>query len=112
MKARGFGMDFRNRGGFFWKGQYKEIKSVKVIYLSTPEPDQVNLHCGVRAPVAFPRNWQVEAVTSDGLLKYTAKREFPPAAIASNMMYYHFNYEGSYQGSSIRGTGYGEYLHI
>jgi len=112
MDAQGFGITVRNRGGFYWKGEYKEIKSVRIKYLNSPEPDLVDFSCAGRPPVEFPRSWEVEAETEEGLLSYTGTREWPPAAIASNMIYYHFSYKGSYQREDISGKGYGEYVHL
>ncbi len=121
MHARGFGIDVRNRGGIYWKDKYKEIKGVKILYPKDwknrhlnpgPEPDRVVSHCGPRPPVEVPRAWKVEARTKDGLLEYTATRDWPPAAIATNMIYYHFSYKGTYSGTPISGRGYGEYLHM
>jgi hypothetical protein len=112
MKARGFGIDFRNRGGLYWKGSYREIKSIRVDYLNEPEPDRVELHCSTRPPVTFPRKWKVEAMTDVGPLIYVGTRAWPPAAIAGSMMYYHFDYQGTYQGEILSGRGYGEYLHL
>jgi len=45
-------------------------------------------------------------------LTYTCQRDFPPAPVAPNMTYYDFSYEGTYKGASMRGRGYGEYVHI
>jgi len=112
MKARGFGIDFRNHGGFYWKGAYHAIRSVKVHYPSDPPADRVIHHCGSLSPAEFPRKWRVEAATDDGALEYEGERDWPPAAIASRMMYYPFRYEGRFRGERIRGRGYGEYLHL
>jgi len=111
MHARAFGIPVRDRGGCFLNGTYIPIESVKITYLDDPAPDLVSANCAVRPPVAFYRKWRVQAMTHGGLLEYTAVREFPPAAVASNMMYYQFAYEGSYRGRPLRGRGYGEYAH-
>jgi hypothetical protein len=112
MHARGFGMDFRNRGGFYLNGTYKEIRSVKIEYLDDLKPDLVDIHCSGQPPVKFYRGWKVKAVTDDGVLEYTGTREWPPASIGRNMIYYSFSYEGTHKGQSISGRGYGEYVHI
>jgi hypothetical protein len=112
MHARAFGIAVRDRGGFFLGGTYIPIDGVKITYFEEPAPDLVAAHCPDRPPVTFYRKWRVQARTNDGVLEYTAARDFPPPAIASNMMYYHFAYEGSYRGRTLRGQGYGEYVHI
>ncbi len=112
MYARGFGIDFRNRGGLFQNAKYNEIKSVEIKYLDDPKPDLVDTYCSAQTPVKFYRSWKVRAVTDDGILEYVGTREWPPASIGRNMIYYNFSYEGSYKGQSISGRGYGEYAHI
>lgn len=107
MKARGFGIDFRNRGGFYWDGEYIPIQSVKVEY-SDPEPNEVFGACGA----TFYRRWQVKATTANGELEYVSCREWPAAPVASNITYFNHSFEGTYRGTSIRGNGYGEYLNI
>lgn len=110
--ARGFGIDFRNRGGVYINGTYREIKSVKIKYLKQPNPDIVDAECLGEPSVKFYKEWKVEAVTDDGIFEYTGKREWSPALISSNMIYYNFSYEGTYNGKTISGRGYGEYAHI
>lgn len=110
--ARGFGIDFRNRGGVYINGSYREIKSVKIKYLKQPNPDIVDAECLGEPSVKFYKEWKVEAVTDDGIFEYTGKREWSPALISSNMIYYNFSYEGTYNGKTISGRGYGEYAHI
>ncbi len=110
--ARGFGIDFRNRGGLYINGTYREIRSVKIKYIDDPEPDIVDAECLGQPSVKFYKKWYVRAVTDDGIFEYTGKREWPPASISSNMIYYNFSYEGTYKGQTISGRGYGEYAHI
>jgi hypothetical protein len=112
MHARAFGVAVRDRGGFFLDGAYIPIEGVKITYFEDPAPDLAAAHCPSRPPVKFYRKWRVEARTNGGVLEYTGVRDFSPASIASNMTYYHFAYEGSYQGRAIKGRGYGEYVHI
>jgi hypothetical protein len=112
MHARGFGIDFRNRGGLFQNSAYKEIKSVKIKYLNDPKPDLVNTDCSAEPAAVFYRRWEVKAETNDGILEYIGTREWPPASISTNMIYYNFSYEGTYKGQKISGRGYGEYVHI
>ena len=111
MKARGFGIDFRNRGGFYLDGSYRKIRKVEIEYVEK-DKDETRFHCARRAPVTFYRKWRVKATTDGGLLEYEATREWPPARVSPNMIYYHFSYEGSYQSKKFRGRGYGEYVHI
>ncbi|MFC1718527.1 hypothetical protein ACFL6S_33030 [Candidatus Poribacteria bacterium] len=111
MHARGFGVDFRNRGGLHLGDTYIRINSVKIEYFDVPEPDLVDTH-GRGSPTKFYRKWRVEAATDDGILEYTGVREWLPAPVASNMFYYYFEYKGMYKGQEISGRGYGEYLHI
>ncbi|HYE63946.1 MAG TPA: hypothetical protein VD966_00095 [Pyrinomonadaceae bacterium] len=107
MQAIGFGINFRNRGGFHFGGRYRPINGVKVQYLDDPLPDIVTAS---GRPEKFYRRWKVKAETDDGTLEYVATREGPPPRITGNMMYYFFTYEGAYQGQSVSGRGYGEYL--
>ena len=111
MQVRAFGITWRNRGGIFISGSYRELHSVEVEYLNDPEPDLLPMGAGV-PPVRFYRSWKIRAETAAGRLEYVGVRQWPPARIASNMMYYNFSYEGTYQGEPISGRGYGEYLHI
>ncbi|MER3445384.1 MAG: hypothetical protein C4291_00465 [Candidatus Dadabacteria bacterium] len=110
--ARGFGIDFRNRGGVYINGAYREIKSVRIKYLDDPETDIVDAECRGKPSVRLYKRWHVRAVMDDGIFEYTGKREWPPASISSNMIYYNFSYEGTYKGQTISGRGYGEYAHI
>jgi hypothetical protein len=107
MKAHGFGIDFRNRGGFYWNGEYVPIQSVKVEY-SDPEYNKV---FGPRG-ATFYRRWQVRAQTANGDLEYVACREWPAAPVASNITYFNHSFEGMYLGTPIQGSGYSEYLNI
>jgi hypothetical protein len=111
MFAKGFGINFRNRGGFFWDGTYVEIRKVHIDYPQDSDSDQVD-DCMGTTTNSFPRKWKVRAETERGELEYTACRTFPPALVASNMTYYHFSFEGHLQGQAISGQGYGEYAHI
>lgn len=111
MNARGFGIDFRNRGGFYMNGIYQKINSVKIEYLEKPEPEQPETNSSVQA-VKFYRRWKVKAMTDNGILEYIGTRKWPLAPITRNMTYYYFSYEGTYKGQNINGRGYGEYLHI
>jgi hypothetical protein len=111
MHVRAFGITWRNRGGLFVNGAYRELLNVEVEYLNDLEPDLMPMGDGV-PPVKFYRSWKIKADTAEGRLEYVGMRQWPPARIASNMMYYNFSYEGTYQGERISGRGYGEYLHI
>ena len=111
MRVRAFGINWRNRGGLFVNGFYQEIQNIEVQYLNQPEPDLIPLAPGV-PPVKFYRSWRIKADTAEGRLEYVGVRDWPPARIASNMMYYNFSYTGTYQGERISGRGYGEYVHI
>jgi hypothetical protein len=111
MHVRAFGITWRNRGGVCAQGSYRELHNVEVEYLDDPEPDLLPLGPGV-PPAKFYRRWKVRADTAAGRLEYIGVREWPPARIASNMMYYNFSYTGTYQGKRLSGRGYGEYLHI
>jgi hypothetical protein len=108
MLARGFGINFRDRGGLYRGDDYVEIERVRIDYVHG-EVDRV-ANCQGTRWVPFPRAWKVRAQTPTGLLEYTATREWPPAAVSTNMMYYHFAYAGTYRGTPIQGRGYGEYL--
>jgi hypothetical protein len=115
MKARGFGIDFRNRGGVYFPHGYVEIRKVEVEYLDESNADLVDLCVGQPSgPLAtrYYRRWRVKADTSEGPLEYTAVREWPPASIGRSMIYYHFSYQGTFRGGPITGRGYGEYVHI
>ncbi len=111
MQVRAFGIDWRNRGGLFMDGSYREISNIEVEYLSDPEPDLMAMAPGI-PPVKFYRRWKMRAETEAGRLEYVAVREWLPARIASNMMYYNFSYEGTYLGERFSGRGYGEYVHM
>ncbi len=110
MHARAFGIPVRDRGGFFLDGGYIPIDGVEILYLD--EPDRVAAYGTQRPPVEFYRRWRVRATTAKGVLEYVGTREFPPPPVASNMTYYPFTYEGTYRGNTLRGRGYGEYVHI
>jgi hypothetical protein len=109
MYARGFGIDFRNRGGFHLNGVYKPINRVTIDYLEPPAPDIVE---SSGQPEKFYRSWKVKAETDEGILEYTGTREWPPASITGNMIYYNFSYEGTYLRRRFNGRGYGEYLRM
>ena len=112
MEAYALGITFRNHGGVYLDGHYQKIHSVKVVYSDDPAPEEVDTHCYGKPRVVFYRRWQIQAKTKNGLLEYTATRQWPPATISPHMMYYNFIYEGTYRGKAIRGRGYGEYLHM
>jgi hypothetical protein len=110
MLARGFRIDFRNLGGLYVNGDYLRIKNVKVEYVNS-EDENPPLDRGGRS-VTFHREWKVSAVTNEGLLEYTGRREWPPPRVSSNMIYYNFSFIGSFRGKTITGSGYGEYLSL
>ena len=112
MQASAFGIEVRNRGGFFLEGRYHPIHSVLITYLDEPEPDLVAARCPDRPPIAIYRKWHVVARTDAGVLEYTATRAWTPTAIATSMSYYHFIYRGTYEGIPLEGRGYGEYVHL
>jgi hypothetical protein len=112
VKAQALGIPIRNHGGIYLDGHYQHIQSVQVIYSVDPVPEEVDTHCYGKPRVVFYRRWKIQAKTENGLLEYTATREWPPATISPHMMYYNFLYEGKYSGKAIRGRGYGEYLHM
>jgi hypothetical protein len=111
MYARGFGIEFRNRGGLYMDGVYIEIESVEIRYLETEEYHKSD-KTSSRRPVKFPKRWTVTACTPRGKLEMNMTRPWPPARIAKNMIYYNHSFEGTFQGKKIRGSGYGEYLSI
>jgi hypothetical protein len=111
MYARGFGIEFRNRGGLYVDGQYRELRRVRIEYLES-EPGQSAGAGSDRGRVNFPRRWRVRASTEAGDLEFISTHEWPPAQVASNMIYYHHSFEGTYLGNKIQGAGYGEYLSI
>lgn len=80
--------------------------------MDDPEADLVDIHCSGQPPVKFFRRWRLEADTDEGRLEYIGTREWPPASIGRNMIYYHFSYQGMYAGQRMSGRGYGEYLHL
>jgi hypothetical protein len=107
MQALGFGIPFRNRGGFYVDGDYTPIDSVAIQYLDDPAPDVVTLS---GRPQKFYHRWIVKAETKTGPLEYVGSRQGPPPSVTGNMMYYYFTFEGSHRGKSIGGSGYAEYL--
>jgi hypothetical protein len=111
MYVRAFGITWRDRGGLFVNGAYHELNNVEVEYLDEPEPDLMAMGAGI-PPVKFYRSWKITADTAAGRLEYVGVREWPPARISSNMLYYNFSYTGSYLEERFSGRGYGEYLHI
>jgi hypothetical protein len=108
MYVRAFGMTVRNRGGVYEDGVYRRIRSVKIEYSKGTE-QQVG-RCRGDQLATFYWKWRVRAETEDGTLEYIATREWPPASISDNMIYYNFSYTGTYQGQPTSGRGYGEYL--
>lgn len=112
MRASAFGVELRNRGGFFLDGTYYPIHGVRINYLDEPEPDLVAARCQGRPPMKLYWRWKVVAQTDDGVLEYTATREWVPTLVATSMSYYHFTFEGTYRGVLIHGRGYGEYVHL
>jgi hypothetical protein len=111
MKVRALGVDFRDRGGFYQGGTYREMRRITIEYMDRLEPDRVGT-CQGEDFVTFYKQWQVRAVADGGVLEYTATREWPAAPVSQNMMYYHFSYVGTYRGQHISGRGYGEYLRL
>jgi hypothetical protein len=109
MRASAFGIDVRDRGGAYVNGNYVPIHRVRVAY---SKPERVAAHCPGRPPTTVYREWAVTAETDEGPLTYTAVRRFPPAPVATNMIYYPFTYEGRFRGQPISGRGYGEYVHL
>ncbi len=110
MLARGFGINFRNLGGLYVNGAYIRIKKVKIEYVEA-EDEKIAIGSG-RSSVTFHREWKVRAVTAEGLLEYTGRREWPPPRVSSNMIYYNFSFSGSFKGKTVSGSGYGEYLSL
>lgn len=110
MYASAFGIEFRNRGGFYLKGRYIAIERVKIQYTEAGEgrAEAPNLNRVVK----FPKAWTVRAKTAEGAFQINVTSAWPPARIASNMIYYNHSFEATYQGEKIRGSGYGEYLSI
>jgi hypothetical protein len=111
MYARGFGVEFRNRGGLYVDGAYIEIESLEIHYLETDEYRESN-ETRSRGGVKFPKRWTITARTSKGNLEMAMTRPWPPARVATNMVYYNHCFEGTFQGKKIHGSGYGEYLSI
>ena len=111
MYARGFTIDFRNRGGLYVEDGYREIRGVKIEYLDHPPPD-AGPKDGPGQPAKFYRRWKVRAMTDQGVMEYTGIRDWPAAPVTGHIMYYGFRFEGTYQGERIAGRGYGEYLRI
>jgi hypothetical protein len=110
MLARGFGIDFRNLGGLYVNGAYIRIKRVEIEYLNAQNEKLPTGRDG--GCVTFHREWKVSAVTDEGRLEYTGKREWPAARVSSNMIYYNFSFSGSFRGEPVSGSGYGEYLSL
>ena len=110
MRASGFGIDLRNRGGLHLNGEYIPIQSIAVEYLDPSENSSVT--GSPRPGTIFYRRWRVQARTAAGPLEYVATHDWPPAPVATNMTFYNHSFEGTFQGRKIRGKGYGEYLHI
>jgi hypothetical protein len=114
MLAQGIGIDFRNLGGiYFPDGRFHRLTGITVTYGAmeelTPQP--------LKLAVPFPTQWHVKAQVDGGTFEYTARREAPPALIATNMIYGDFRYEGTFREASgqthhLAGHGYGEYVRI
>jgi hypothetical protein len=111
MRARGFGIKFRNLGGLCINGRYEKMAPIEVEY-DPQDADHVSSSGPKRPPVIFYRRWRLRARTPSGELEYVARRDQPAKPVSSNMMYYTFSFRGTHAGSRIEGTGYGEYLHI
>jgi hypothetical protein len=109
MRARGFGIDVRNRGGLHLDGEYVPIQSIAVEYLDAGE--EPSFRGSSRAPTTFYKRWRVRADTATGPLEYEATHDWPTAPVARNMTYYNHSFEGTFRGKTICGKGYGEYLH-
>lgn len=110
MRARGFGIDFRNRGGLHLNGEYVPVESVAVEYLDPSEDS--NVRGSPRPNTTFYRRWRVQARTAAGPLEYVATDDWPWAPIATNMTYFNHSFDGTFRGKRIHGKGYGEYLQI
>lgn len=110
MLAQGFGINFRNRGGFYLDGSYIPVQSIEIDYIEYGA-GAPGMHPGSDG-VAFPRKWRVRASTAEGVLEYTATHEWPPPPVSRNMTYYNFIFTGTYRGRQTSGRGYGEYLNI
>jgi hypothetical protein len=111
MYARGFGIDFRNCGGIYIGGTYVQFESVEIKYHETEEHQKPSA-TSTRNRVKFPKRWTVIAHTPKGDLEMKMTRPWPPARIASNMIYYNHCFEGTFLGKEFSGSGYGEYLSI
>jgi len=109
LRARAFGVDFRNGGGLFAGAVYHPVKHVTVSYAA---PDRVDNCGGLGALTPVYRTWDVRASTDAGELAYTAIRTHPPAMVASNTNQYHFTFEGTWLGAPVSGRGFGEYIHL
>jgi hypothetical protein len=114
MLAQGVGADFRNLGGMYLPdGCFMRLSDIAVEYV---EWEELQSRSSV-PPVPFPKAWRVRAKKDGGLFEYTATRESPPARIASQMIYFHFRFTGTYREPgkrdlSLSGHGYGEYVRI
>jgi hypothetical protein len=64
MRARGFGIDFRNRGGLHLNGEYVPVQSIAVEYLDPSENSSVS--GSPRPGATFYRCWRVQALPSQG----------------------------------------------
>jgi hypothetical protein len=109
VRARAFGLDFRNRGALFAGEQYHEVRRVKVKHLAADPVD----NCGGDGALTQAwRIWEVEAVTDAGTLLYRAERTHPPAMSGASTNQYHFAFEGSWRGAPVTGRGYGEFANL
>jgi hypothetical protein len=112
MVARAFGISLRNRGGCYRDGVFECLKHIKIEYSNqVADKEQVGT-CRGTDETTFYKRWTVRAVTDTGILEYEATREWPPASVSAHMIYYNFSFAGTYNGRSISGRGYGEFLNM
>jgi hypothetical protein len=114
MLAQGLGLDFRNLGGIYLPdGRFHQLTDITVEYVKMEEVEGESF----RPAVPFPKRWHIKARADGGTFEYTARRQAPPALIATNMVYGDFQYEGVYheaggQTHHLTGHGYGEYVRM
>lgn len=111
MKAKGFGIEVRNRGGIYLPDREEYVRIKKIRDIKYQKPRRMEIGCAAR-PETFYEQWDVEAETEKGILRYTAKQENPPAHTARHMIFYSFIFEGSLGSQRLSGKGYGEYACI
>lgn len=109
LHARAFGADFRNSGGLFDGGMYRQVKHVSVSYGASDSVDNCG---GIGTLTPVYGTWDVRATTDAGELAYAATRTHPPAMVAPNTNQYHFTFQGIWCGEPISGRGFGEYIHL